>query len=141
MLYRHTDLIHFAKQLLLNAGLSDDKAQAVADILVEGDLLGHNTHGLAQMRPYLMAIEAGAMAKQGEPLLISDFPAAVTWDGQRLPGPWLVLQAMDLAAERARTQGTCTVVIRRSHHIACLAAFHQRATDQGLKSRTLEAPE
>jgi L-lactate dehydrogenase len=55
----------------------------------------------------------------------------VTWDGQRLPGPWLVLQAIELAKQRARTQGTCTVVIRRSHHIACLAAYHQRVTDQG----------
>jgi L-lactate dehydrogenase len=38
---------------------------------------------------------------------------------------------MEVAMQRARTQGTCTVVIRRSHHIACLAAYHQRATDQG----------
>jgi LDH2 family malate/lactate/ureidoglycolate dehydrogenase len=42
-----------------------------------------------------------------------------------------VLQAIDLATQRARSQGTCTVVIRRSHHIACLAAYHQRVTDQG----------
>ena len=39
---------------------------------------------------------------------------------------------MDIAAQRAATQGTCTVVIRRSHHIACLAAFLKRATDKGL---------
>jgi L-lactate dehydrogenase len=44
----------------------------------------------------------------------------------------LVLQAMQVAIDRAKLQGTCTVVIRRSHHIACLAAYHQRATDQGM---------
>ena len=32
----------------------------------------------------------------------------------------------------ARECGTGTVVIRRSHHIACLAAYLKRATDQGL---------
>ena len=32
----------------------------------------------------------------------------------------------------AARQGSGTVVIRRSHHIASLASFHQRATDQGL---------
>lgn len=132
MPYRPTDLIHFAHRLLTQSGLNDDKAQAVADILVQGDLLGHTTHGLAQLGPYLNAIETGGMNKAGEPVVVSDFPAALTWDGQRLPGPWLVLQAMDLASARARTQGTCTVVIRRSHHIACLAAYHKRATDQGL---------
>ena len=28
--------------------------------------------------------------------------------------------------------GTATVVIRRSHHIGCLAAFLQQATDRGM---------
>jgi L-lactate dehydrogenase len=32
----------------------------------------------------------------------------------------------------SREAGTGTVVIRRSHHIACLAAYLKRATDQGL---------
>lgn len=130
--YRYNDLIEFARQLLTHAGLAGDKAQAVADILVEGDLLGHDTHGLALLGPYLAELESGSMAKDGGPAVLADAPAAITWDGRRLPGPWLVLKAMEIATQRAATQGTCTVVIRRSHHIACLAAFLKRATDQGL---------
>lgn len=132
MPFRHQSLIEFATQLLLRAGLDADKAQAVAEILVEGDLLGHDTHGLAQLGPYLGALESGSMEKAGGPVVLADAPAALTWDGRRLPGPWLVLQAMQIAAERASTQGTCTVVIRRSHHIACLQAYLKRATDRGL---------
>jgi len=131
-LYKYDDLINFSRALLVRSGLDEDKARAVADILLEGDLLGHTTHGLALLGPYLGELESGSMIKHGEPELISNFPAAITWDGRRLPGPWLVLKAMALAAERAATQGTCTVVIRRSHHIACLATFLKRATDQGL---------
>lgn len=130
--YRHTDLIDFSTALLTAAGMEQEKAQAVASILVEGDLMGHNTHGLALLAGYLGELESGSMLKQGSPTVLADYPAAVTWDGRRLPGPWLVLQAMDLAMERAATQGTCSVVIRRSHHIACLAAYLKRATDQGL---------
>jgi L-lactate dehydrogenase len=130
--FDHTALTRFAHSLLSKAGLNDDKASAVASILVQGDLMGHTTHGLAQLPGYLGELESGSMRKEGGPITVNDQPAAITWDGQRLPGPWLVLQAMDLAAARARTQGTGTVVIRRSHHIACLAAYHQRATDQGL---------
>jgi len=132
MQYATSDLISFAHQLLVSAGLSQDKSQAVADVLLEGDLLGHTTHGLALLGPYLAELASGKMRKDGNPLVVSDHPAATTWDGQRLPGPWLVLQAIELAASRAATQGTCTVVIRRSHHIACLAAYHQRVTDRGL---------
>ncbi|MDB5858990.1 MAG: Ldh family oxidoreductase [Ramlibacter sp.] len=109
-----------------------DKAEAVAGILVEGDLMGHTTHGLHLLGGYLREIEAGTMQLHGGPEVVADAPAALTWDGRRLPGPWLVLQALEAAAERARRMGTGTVVIRRSHHIASLASFHKRATDQGL---------
>lgn len=130
--YAASALHAFARDLLLAAGMPHDKAQAVAEILAEGDLLGHTTHGLQLLPSYLREVESGSMCVQGEPEVIRAAPAALTWNGRRLPGPWLVLQAMKAAAEMARRCGTGTVVIRRSHHIACLAAFHQRATDQGL---------
>jgi L-lactate dehydrogenase len=139
MRYRHTDLIAYATQLLRAAGLNEDKAHTVAEILVEGDLMGHNTHGLAQLPGYLGELESGSMTKDGEPEVLADFPAALTWHGRRLPGPWLVVKAMEEAARRAATQGTCTVVIRRSHHIACLAAYLKRATDQGLVMQLLSS--
>jgi len=130
--YSARSLTDFARALLTGAGLPADKAAAVADILVEGDLMGHNTHGLALLGAYLAELESGQMERDGEPTVVAEAPAAVTWDGRRLPGPWLVLQAMALATQRARQFGTGTVVIRRSHHIACLAAYLKRATDQGL---------
>jgi LDH2 family malate/lactate/ureidoglycolate dehydrogenase len=130
--YSAVSLTGFATRLLTAAGLSTEKADAVAQVLVEGDLMGHTTHGLALLGPYLAELESGAMSREGEPEVLADAQAAVTWDGRRLPGPWLVLKAMALATERARHCGTGTVVIRRSHHIACLAAYLKRATDQGL---------
>jgi len=122
----------YAAALLTAAGLATDRSAVVAEVLVEGDLLGHTTHGLAQLPGYLGAIIAGTMATQGEPEVVSDRGPAVLWDGRRLPGPWLVVQATTLALDRARQYGTCTVVVRRSHHIACLAAYLERATRQGM---------
>jgi LDH2 family malate/lactate/ureidoglycolate dehydrogenase len=125
-------LTRFALHLLEAAGMPADKAAVVADVLVEGDLMGHTTHGLALLGPYLREIEAGTMRVEGEPEVISESAAALTWDGRRLPGPWLVLQAMEAATQMARQAGTGTVVIRRSHHIASLASYHRRAAEQGL---------
>lgn len=125
-------LREFASALLTRVGLDAAKAAAVAEILVEGDLLGHTTHGLALLPQYLAEAEKGGMRRSGEPEVVSDFPAAVTWDGRRLPGPWLVLCALELAASRAKQYGTCSIAIRRSHHIGCLAAYLKRVTDQGL---------
>jgi LDH2 family malate/lactate/ureidoglycolate dehydrogenase len=122
----------FATALLRAAGLDEDKASAVAHTLVEGDLMGHDTHGLALLAGYLAELEAGRMTKTGEPLVTHRRPAVQVWDGQRLPGPWLVHRAVNTAANLARTFGMGSVAIRRSHHIAALAAYLTCATNQGL---------
>ena len=45
--YPARELIEFATALLRSSGLDSDKSGIVAEILTEGDLLGHTTHGLA----------------------------------------------------------------------------------------------
>jgi L-lactate dehydrogenase len=130
--YAAQALLDCARALLMRAGVAEPLANDVAEVLLEGDLLGHDTHGLALLAPYLAEIERGAMRRDGEPAVVSERPAVATWDGRRLPGPWLARRAVDAAIERARTYGTGTVVVRRSHHIGCLAAYPRRATDQGL---------
>lgn len=130
--YTAQSLIEMADTLLQRAGLPADRARIVAETLVEADLMGHTTHGLQLLAPYLQEIENGLMAKTGEPEVISDRGAALTWDGNYLPGPWLISHAMDTAFERIQQHPVVTIVIRRSHHLACLAAYPKRATDKGL---------
>jgi L-lactate dehydrogenase len=130
--YAASELLAFARRLLARAGLSHDRSGIVAEILLEADLMGHTTHGLQLLAPYLQALEAGTMTKEGEPEVLADHSSAATWDGRYLPGPWLVVKAMDFAMERVRSHPVVTVAIRRSHHIACLAAYPKRATDKGL---------
>ena len=130
--YNAETLIEFATSLLDKAGMENEKSKVVSEILVEGDLLGHNTHGLQLLGPYLEDIGKGNLSTSGQPRVIADLPAAVAWDGMRLPGTWLTAKAVDLPCERAQTYGTCTVTVARGHHIACLAAYLKRATDRGL---------
>ncbi|CDS55284.1 Malate dehydrogenase [Polaromonas sp. CG9_12] len=87
--YSMQALIHFAQELLQAAGMASVQAEAVARTLVEGDLLGHDTHGLALLAPYVKELENGAMAREGAPDVLSDRGASLMWDGRRLPGPWL----------------------------------------------------
>ena len=130
--YDSRALTAFATRLIESVGMQSDKAAAMAEILVEGDLLGHTTHGLQLLPLYLSEIEGGRMTPAGSYEVAADFPAALTWDGKRLPGQWLTLRGIEVASERARTYGMATVVIKRSHHIGCLAAYLKRVTDQGL---------
>jgi LDH2 family malate/lactate/ureidoglycolate dehydrogenase len=130
--FRAADLIAYATRLFAAAGCDCDKPVMIAAGLVEADLLGHTTHGLQLAGAYLRELESGSMTPRGEPDIIADRGAAVTWDGRRLPGVWLTARAVDLAVQRSSIYGTATVVVRHSHHIGCLAAFLQRATDRGM---------
>ena len=73
------ELEAFATSLLRHAGHDDDKAGAVAGILVVGDLLGHDTHGLQLLPTYLAELEAWRMTEahahtfqwRGSPFLMS----------------------------------------------------------------------
>lgn len=129
--YRPQALTDWAKRLLTGRGLASDKAESVAATLVEGDLLGHDTHGLALLGPYARKVDEGVLAKDGTVTLISDFPAAKLWDGNNLPGPWLTHEAVKAASTAAKTYGTATITVRKSGHIACLAAYLEAPARQG----------
>jgi L-lactate dehydrogenase len=121
--YDAVTLRTLAGALFEAAGLAPDRACDVAEILLEGDLLGHTTHGLALAPLYLRSLREGGMAALGEPEVIADHGSALTWDGKLLPGPWLVRRAIAAASERLAHHPVVTVVLRRSHHIACLQAY------------------
>ncbi|MGE7468503.1 Ldh family oxidoreductase [Bosea sp. NPDC003192] len=129
--YRADELEALARSLLERAGLPHDKAGDIAEVLVEGDLLGKSTHGLALLPLYLREIESGGMTADGEPEILHDIGACQTWDGHKLPGPWLARRATAEAIARAKRFGLGAVAIQRSHHTACLGAYLQPAIDAG----------
>lgn len=129
--YAAAELRNFAAALFRHAGLEEDKPDVTAEVLVEADLIGHTTHGLALAPRYLQEIGSGSMAVKGEPEIVSDRGACVCWNGRRLPGVWLTSKAVDLALERVGTYGTVTIAIGNSHHLGCLAAYLPRVTEKG----------
>jgi LDH2 family malate/lactate/ureidoglycolate dehydrogenase len=130
--YDATAMREFSTNLFAAAGLAQDKATAVADVLVEADALGHLTHGLALVPKYLADIPSGFLAKDGQPEVISDRGACLAWDAKGLPGGWVVLHALETAFERIGQYGTVSIAIAESHHIGCLAVYVLRAAERGL---------
>jgi L-lactate dehydrogenase len=122
-LWNAAALAAFAEACGRAAGLGPAQAGAVAEVLLEGDLMGHDTHGLALLAPYLDSLAAGDMRGEGEPEVTSATPVVAHWDGRKLPGPWLTRRAIAEASKAASVFGLGAVSIARSHHIGCLAAY------------------
>jgi len=124
-------LTEFASAIFRAAGMDEDKAATVARLMVLTDMMGRRTHGLAMVPLYLAEIRKGTMRVTGEPTIVKDSGATMLWDGDYLPGSWLVSKAIDAAMPRAAESGVTTVAIRKSHHIGCLAALAKQAADRG----------
>jgi L-lactate dehydrogenase len=124
-------LEQFAASLFVAAGMDEEKTCTVARLLVLTDAMGRRTHGLAMAPLYLAEIRKGRMRVTGEPAVIRDTATTAVWDGDYLPGLWLVSRAIDVALPRAAEHGIAAISIRRSHHIGCLAALVKQAADRG----------
>jgi LDH2 family malate/lactate/ureidoglycolate dehydrogenase len=132
-MHKHTpnSLRAFATAALIKSGMPEEAAIATARGLVEADLYGHTTHGLQLLADYVEEIENGTMAIDGRPHAISDHGAVACWDARRLPGLWTTALAVTEAIARAERFGIGTIALRRSHHIACLAAFLEEPARAG----------
>ncbi|RQW70171.1 Ldh family oxidoreductase [Halomonas sp. YLB-10] len=119
--------------LFREAGASEEVSRTTSSILIEGDLLGHHTHGVKLANGYLKDLKSGHA--RGDASLLESrqiSPVAAAYDGHYILGPYLVQKALEQSADAARTSGIGIVSIKRSHHIACLASYLKPFVDQGL---------
>ncbi|WP_338747203.1 Ldh family oxidoreductase [Pseudomonas putida] len=126
-------LTTFVEQLFEKAGADTEVAQVVTRVLLEGELLGHRTHGLNLVSRYIGGMQEGKVKARAQVLeQVSDSGIASVFDGHYLLGPYCVSRALDCAAKGATAQGIGIGVVRRASHIGCLAAYLKPFTDQGL---------
>ncbi|MGP9638770.1 Ldh family oxidoreductase [Halomonas sp. AOP42-A1-14] len=119
--------------LFMEAGASREVSETTSSILIEGDLLGHHTHGIKLANGYLRDLKSGHACGDHTALSVKKIsPVAAVFDGHYILGPYLVQQALEQSATAAQQSGIGIVSIKRSHHIACLASYLQPFVEQGL---------
>lgn len=121
--YDAKQLQQFASALFQRAGLAAERAQVMAEVFLQADLMGFTTHGLNRVASNLQWLLDGETRREGEPEVLADRGNCFNWDANFLPGPWVLSRALEQALQRVREQGVVTATIRRSQHIACLAAY------------------
>ncbi|MGR3793077.1 Ldh family oxidoreductase [Vannielia sp. SX4] len=129
--YQRDDLLAFAVALLTRAGLPDDKAAVVAELLVQTDEMGVTTHGVSLIPYYLPELTGGTMTTEGMHEVVQDRKVTMVWDGNYLPGHWLMGQALEVCMDRAAEFGMAALSMRRAHHIGCLSTLTRIAAERG----------
>lgn len=117
----------FCEALLETAGMVPEDADVVAGLLVEADLRGYETHGVARLGIYLDRVKHGVMRVAPEMRVVSQGIAMAVLDGGHGFGQVAGVRAMDLAVEKARRAGVGVVGVRNSGHLGALGVLAMKA--------------
>jgi len=107
-------------------------AETTAEVMVETDLMGVDSHGLSMLMMYEEMHRAGQLRIAGEPFLRRDFAATAMVDGADGLGHPASVMAMKLAIEKARAFGVGTVGVVNSHHFGAAGYYARLASSAGL---------
>lgn len=127
----HEELGRFIRDLLEANGASGKDAATVADGLVWANLRGGDGHGVSRLPLYLKLIARGEIDPKAQPRLVHDRAATFIFDGDHGFGPVAVMQAVALAAERAKTIGACFGLVRRTTHTGAIGRYAQWMAERG----------
>jgi LDH2 family malate/lactate/ureidoglycolate dehydrogenase len=132
LLVPHGQLTKFIAEMLAALGMTRPIADHTAELMVQTDLRGVDSHGVGMLPKYVEWTREGSIVPSAEPRVVRDELATGLVDGQRGLGHWTSTKAMALAIQKAKTFGAGFVAVRNSNHFGACACYSMMALSQGL---------
>ncbi len=107
----------FLVRILIKAGVPENDAIIIGDVLLQADKLGFDSHGVNRLKSiYLDRIKEGVVNPVTTPEIIREGPATAVIDGHNGMGHVISYMAMKLTMEKARKCGIGMTAVRNSSH-------------------------
>lgn len=113
-------------------GSAPAEAEAVARHLVEANLKGHESHGIAMLPSYASCVGAGSLRPNRRGRILRDDGAFMLVDGEHGYGQRVARDWTGHAIERARKSGVCVYGIRAAHHMGRIGAYAEQCLAAGM---------
>ncbi|MBV1758445.1 MAG: Ldh family oxidoreductase [Dethiosulfatibacter sp.] len=124
-------------KVFIAAGVPEDDARICAEVLIESDKRGIDSHGIGRLKPiYIDRIIEGIINPITKIDIIKDGPTTAVLDGNNGMGQVVSKHAMSLAIEKARKFGMGMVAVRNSNHYGIAGYYATMATEQGMIGMT-----
>lgn len=123
----HADLLDFLVACYATAGMGQQDARLIAEILAELELRGIATHGVMRLPFYIRRLLDGGLNPKPRMTRESEYPASAVLDGDHGPGQLVATQAMEIAIEKARACGVGFVAVKNSDHFGASGTFAMQA--------------
>lgn len=114
-------------------GVPRKDAAICADVLLESDRRGIESHGCNRFKPiYIDRIEAGILNPVTEPEVLKETPTTLVLDAHDGMGMVVSHYAMERIIEKARTYGMAMAAVRNSSHYGIAGYWVTMATKAGM---------
>lgn len=124
-------------KIFMNVGVNEDEASIIADMVVEADQRGVNSHGILCTARYVKLIREGKMRPNMSATVLKDNGVVAVWDGNHSSGQILGYRAMEDAMKKAKEHGVGVVCVKGANHFGALAYYSQMAQKAGMIGTTL----
>lgn len=130
----HEALTDLVTKMMRGAGSDLEEAVAVAENLVEANLMGHDSHGVGLAPRYMLHAVTGTMNPGAKVSVITDNGVYLLLDGNMGYGQTIAPEAMRLAIDKTKRNGAAIVGLRNVHHLGRIGAWGEMCAKAGFIS-------
>ena len=123
----------FMKDVFIKVSVPPEDAAICADILIESDKRGIDSHGIGRFKPvYIDRIKDGIQNPVTSFEIVKDYLATAVVDGHNGMGQVIGKKAMQLAINKAKKYGLGMVVARNSTHYGIAGYYATMAANENM---------
>ena len=123
----------FLVKILDKAGIPSDDAKIVADVILQADKLGFDSHGVNRVKNiYLDRIKEGILNPVTNFEIVRESPATAVVDGHNGMGQVIGFKSMNLAIGKAKRYGMGMVAVRNSTHYGIAGYYSLMAVRENM---------
>lgn len=122
-IFTYQQLFNFAKKVFLSIHFLEEEAELAAKVLLQADLRGIDSHGIARLSGYVRLWEAQRLNATPRIRVVYETPSTATVDGDAGVGLVIAPKAMQIAIQKAKHCGTGWVAVKNSNHFG-IAGYH-----------------
>ena len=125
-------LLDFCVRVFEKMDVPSKDARTTADVLVQANLRGIDSHGVARLARYVNGLRDGVMQARPDTHVVVETPTTVTLDAGAGLGQPVSYRAMNMAIDKAREYGCGFATVRNSNHYGIAGYYAMMALEHDM---------
>lgn len=125
-------LRRFIYDVFVRCGAPEADADICADVIIESDLRGIESHGVGRLKYYYDRMKSGQHQVVTQFEIVKETPTTALVDGHHGLGMVIGTRSMQMAIDKARVTGLGAVAVRNSTHYGIAGYYPSMAVRNGM---------